>query len=112
MTMRAEPIDQRKAWTVVILLFFYSVINFFDKLVLGLAAVPIMKELQLSPAQYGLVASSFYWLYAVSGVLVGLFLVNRIQSKWLLLILVAIWSIAQAPVAFSSGLGALVACRI
>jgi MFS family permease len=111
--MRTElVIDQRKAWTVVTLLFFYSVINFFDKLVLGLAAVPIMKELQLSPAQYGLVASSFYWLYAVSGVLVGLFLVNRIQSKWLLMILVAIWSIAQAPVAFSSGLGALVACRI
>jgi MFS family permease len=111
--MRNEMvIDQRKAWTVVTLLFFYSVINFFDKLVLGLAAVPIMKELQLSPAQYGLVASSFYWLYAVSGVLVGLFLVNRIKSKWLLMILVAIWSIAQAPVAFSTGLAALVACRI
>lgn len=105
-------IDQRKAWTVVALLFFYSVINFFDKLVLGLAAVPIMKELQLSPAQYGIVASSFYWLYAVSGVIVGLFVVNRIRSKWLLVILVAIWSIAQAPVAFSSGLSALVACRI
>src|SRR5262245_282851 len=105
-------IDRRKAWTVVTLLFFYSVINFFDKLVLGLAAVPIMKELQLSPAQYGLVASSFYWLYAVSGTLVGLFLVNRITSKWLLMILVAIWSIAQAPVAFSSSLTALVACRI
>src|SRR5262245_17299732 len=60
--MIGEPairIDQRKAWTVVTLLFFYSVINFFDKLVLGLAAVPIMKELGLTPAQYGLVASSF-----------------------------------------------------
>src|ERR1700727_3158138 len=68
-------IDRRRAWIVVALLFFYSVINFFDKLVLGLAAVPIMKELQLQPAQYGLVASSFYWLYAVSGFLVGLFIV-------------------------------------
>ena len=111
--MRSEKvIDQRRAWTVVTLLFFYSVINFFDKLVLGLAAVPIMKELELSPAQYGLVASSFYWLYAVSGVVVGLFFVNRIKSKRLLMILVAIWSIAQAPIAFSSGLTALVACRI
>ena len=36
-------IDRRRAWIVVALLFFYSVINFFDKLVLGLAAVPIMK---------------------------------------------------------------------
>jgi MFS family permease len=105
-------INQRKAWTIVALLFFYGVINFFDKLVLGLAAVPIMKELALTPAQYGLVASSFYWLYAVSGVLVGLLLVNRIKSKWLLILLVAIWSAAQAPIAFSSSLGALIACRI
>lgn len=105
-------IDQRKAWTVVALLFFYGMINFFDKLVLGLAAIPIMKELQLSPAEYGLVASSFYWLYALSGLLVGLFVVSRIRSRWLLIILVAIWSVAQAPVAFSSGLTALVACRI
>src|SRR5579871_2362420 len=102
-------IDRRRAWIVVALLFFYSIINFFDKLVLGLAAVPIMKELQLTPAQYGLVASSFYWLYAASGVVVGLFFVNRIKSKRLLMILVAIWSIAQAPIAFSSGLTALVA---
>jgi MFS family permease len=105
-------IDRRKAWVVVTLLFFYSVINFFDKLVLGLAAVPIMKELQLDPAQYGLVASSFYWLYAVSGVIVGLFVINRVRSKWLLVALVAIWSIAQAPIAFTSSLIVLVACRI
>ena len=105
-------IDRRKAWVVVTLLFFYSVINFFDKLVLGLAAVPIMKELQLDPAQYGLVASSFYWLYAVSGVIVGLFVINRVRSKWLLVALVAIWSIAQAPIAFTSSLMVLVACRI
>jgi MFS family permease len=111
-TEQITGIDQRKAWTVVALLFFYSVINFFDKLVLGLAAVPIMKELDLTPAQYGLVASSFYWLYAVSGVIVGLFVVNRVKSKWLLVVLVAIWSIAQAPIAFSSTVTALVACRV
>ena len=108
----AIAIDRRKAWVVVTLLFFYSVINFFDKLVLGLAAVPIMKELQLDPAQYGLVASSFYWLYAVSGVIVGLLVINRVRSKWLLVALVAIWSIAQAPIAFTSSLMVLVACRI
>jgi hypothetical protein len=39
--MRNEMvIDQRKAWSVVTLLFFYSVMNFFDKLVLGLGRVP------------------------------------------------------------------------
>ncbi len=105
-------INPRKAWLIVALLFCYSVINFFDKLVLGLAAVPIMKELALTPAQYGLVASSFYWLYAVSGVVVGLFVINRVKPKWLLLSLVLVWSLAQAPIAFSSSLTVLVVCRI
>jgi len=108
----AAVIDRRKAWLVILLLFFYGVINFFDKLVLGLAAVPIMKELQLGPAEYGLVASSFYWLYALSGVLVGLFVVRHVRSKWLLAGLVAIWSLAQAPIAFTSSLTVLVACRV
>jgi hypothetical protein len=71
-----REVSRARAWAVVAMLFLFGVINFFDKLVLGLAAVPIMTELNLSPAAYGYVASSFYWLYAVSGTLTGLFIVN------------------------------------
>lgn len=42
-------------WVMIILLLVLGAINFADKAVLGLAAVPIIKELPLSPAQYGLV---------------------------------------------------------
>ena len=49
----------RRAWIVAGLLFLYSVVNFIDKLVMGLAAVPIMKEFGLKPAQYGALGSSF-----------------------------------------------------
>jgi MFS family permease len=101
-----------KAWIVTILLFFYTVVNFFDKLVIGLAAVPIMKEMHLSPGQYGMVASSFYTLYAVSGIAFGLFVVNRMRSKTLLLLLVLIWTVAQLPIAMTSSLWVLVACRV
>jgi hypothetical protein len=42
-------------WVMIILLLGLGVINFADKAVLGLDAVPTITELHLSPAQYGLV---------------------------------------------------------
>ncbi|MDO7487086.1 hypothetical protein Q5O89_17115 [Peribacillus frigoritolerans] len=40
-------------WVVLILLFFGAVINFADKSIVGLAAVPIMKEFNLTYAEWG-----------------------------------------------------------
>src|SRR5262249_11465821 len=50
--------DRNRAWIVVVLLFMFMVINFADKAAIGIAAVPIMQELQLGPRQFGLVGSS------------------------------------------------------
>jgi hypothetical protein len=57
-----EEQTPRGAWTVTTLLFLYMLVNFADKAVVGLAAVPIMRELDLSPKQFGLVGSSFSFL--------------------------------------------------
>ncbi|HEY6409141.1 MAG TPA: hypothetical protein VIY29_16900 [Ktedonobacteraceae bacterium] len=57
-------------WVMVGMLFVLGAINFADKAVLGLSAVPIIKELHLSPTQYGVVSSSLFWLFAISSVLV------------------------------------------
>lgn len=109
----AEKIaNGRQAWLIAGLLFLYSVVNFIDKLVMGLAAVPIMKEFGLKPAEYGALGSSFFFLYAVSGLLVGLFVVKRMSAKWLLFVLVGIWSLSQLPMAFGGSLGALYLGRI
>ena len=53
------------------LIFLFMFINFADKAVLGLAAQPLMAELQLSPEQFGLIGSAFFLLFPVSAVLVG-----------------------------------------
>jgi hypothetical protein len=55
-------------WVMIFMLLSLGVINFADRAVLGLAAVPIIRELQLSPAQYGLASGSFFLLYALSSV--------------------------------------------
>src|SRR6266478_6182201 len=61
----------RQAWLMVALLFLFMVINFADKAVIGIAAVPIMDELLLGPREFGLLGSSFFLLFAVSAVVTG-----------------------------------------
>ena len=107
--MRAN--DRNRAWIVVVLLFIFMVINFADKAVIGIAAVPIMQELELGPRQFGLVGSSFFLLFAVSSVATG-FLVNRVQTRWVLLAMGFIWALTQFPMIGSVGFETLVACRI
>ena len=93
------------------MLFFAALINYADKTVLGLAAVPIMQELNLTPKQFGLLGSSFFFLYPFSTILVS-FLANRILAHWLLLGLVAFWSLLQFPMIGAAGFLTLAVCRI
>ncbi|MBV8924480.1 MAG: MFS transporter, partial [Bradyrhizobium sp.] len=101
----------RGAWAITFLLFLFMLVNFADKIVVGLAAVPIMKELKLEPAQFGLLGSSFFFLYSIAAIAVG-FLVNRVATRWVLLVLAAIWALAQFPMVGTVGLTTLLICRI
>jgi MFS family permease len=101
-----------KAWLIVAMLFLFQAISTLDKLVLSLASVHLMDELQLTPLQYGTIASSLYWLFAISGVLFGVLFANRIPSKWTLLLLVSLWSLVQFPVLCVSGYLGLLLCRV
>lgn len=110
--MQGKAANGARAWSIAALLFFFSMVNFVDKLVIGLAAVPLMKEFGLTPTQFGQIGSSFFLLYAISGVVVGLFVVQRASPKWLLVVLVVIWTLAQAPIVFGGSVTALFAGRI
>jgi MFS family permease len=99
------------AWTITFLLFLFMLVNFADKIVVGLAAVPIMKELELQPAQFGLLGSSFFLLFSITAVVVG-FIVNRVETRWVLLVLASIWALAQFPMVGTVGLTLLMICRI
>lgn len=88
--------SRTSAWTITGLLLVFMLINFADKAVLGLAAVQVMDELNLSPGTYGLVASSFFLLFSLAALVVG-FVTNRISTKWILLGMAVGWSAAQLP---------------
>jgi MFS family permease len=101
----------RGAWNITGLLFLFMLINFADKTVVGLAAVPIMHDLELTPRQFGFLGSSFSFLFAVSGILFG-FVANRVATRWLLLTLAFSWAVVQFPMVGAAGFVTLVACRV
>jgi MFS transporter, ACS family, D-galactonate transporter len=101
----------KAAWLIVALLFLFMLINFADKAVIGIAAVPIMKELQLGPRQFGLLGSSFYVLFAVSAIITG-FIVNRAQTRWALVVMGLVWALTQFPMIGTIGFATITACRI
>ena len=107
----AEQPTPKGAWRITFLLFLFMVVNFADKIVVGLAGVPIATELKLDPQQFGLLGSSFFLLFSISAIIVG-FIVNRIETRWVLLALAMVWALAQFPMVGSIGFGTLVICRI
>jgi len=108
--MTAEP-TPKGAWTITGLLFLYMLINFADKAVVGLAAVPIMQELALTPSQFGFVGSSFFFLFSLSAILIG-FVANRVAARIVILALALTWAVVQFPMVGAVGLATLLACRI
>jgi len=58
--------NHRRPWTIVALLSLFMLINFLDKIVLGLVAVLMMDELHLTPQEFGSIGSSFFWFFAIS----------------------------------------------
>lgn len=99
------------AWKVALALAGFMMINFVDKIVLGLVAVPMMDELGLTPREFGAIGSSFFWLFAVGGVAGG-FLADRFETKLLVLGMVLIWSICQLPIAYAASTATVIACRL
>src|SRR5437667_11206504 len=76
-TMATQP-TPKGAWKITFLLFLFMLVNFADKIVVGLAGVPIVTELKLEPEQFGLLGSSFFFLYSIAAVIIG-FVVNRVE---------------------------------
>jgi MFS family permease len=108
MTTQPTP---KGAWTITFLLFLFMLVNFADKIVVGLAGVPIMKDLKLDAEQFGQLGSSFFLLFSVSAIIVG-FIVNTVATRWVLLVMAVIWSLAQFPMVGEVSFAMLLVCRI
>jgi MFS family permease len=108
----APSAPRGRAWLIVGLLFLIQVANFADKSVVGLAAGEIKRELGLSNSDYGVIAGSFFLLYAVGGLAVAWLAAGRFRPRHILAVLLAVWSLSQLPIVFAASLPMLIVCRV
>src|SRR3954467_1593786 len=112
--MTAQPTPQgtpKGAWKITFLLFLFMLVNFADKIVVGLAGVPIKAELNITQGQFGDLGSSFFYLFSITAIVVG-FIVNSVPTRWVLLVLALIWAVAQFPMVGTVGFTTLMICRV
>ncbi len=101
----------RRAWIIVGLLVLFMLINHADKSVIAFAGVQIQKDLGLSSQQFGLLQSSFFWLFAAGALFFG-WLSSRVSLRWLLAGLMLTWVATMIPLLGTVSFGVLIACRV
>ena len=107
----SEKAQVTRGWIVTILLALFMVINFMDKAILGIVAVPLMQELNIHPSEFGMIASSFFLFFSLSAIVFG-FIANKVSTKWILMVLAMLWGISQIPLAFVATVPLLYFSRI
>ncbi|MEH7511229.1 MFS transporter [Gottfriedia acidiceleris] len=98
-------------WIILFSLFIMAIINFADKSILGLAGIHITKDLNLTSTEFGILGSSFFWLFSIFGI-VGGSLSDRIGTGKSLAIMAIVWTIAQSIALFASSLPILILSRV
>jgi MFS transporter, ACS family, D-galactonate transporter len=98
-------------WRLLVLLVISVFINYIDRTNLAVALTDITQELSLTPQQAGLLASSFFWTYAVCQLLAG-WLIDRYNVYWVFAIGYFLWSVATAFTGFANAFTLLLALRL
>jgi MFS transporter, ACS family, D-galactonate transporter len=79
----------------LILLTLFMLVNFWDRAAFGFASTPIMRDLRLSHAEFGLLSGVFFWLFCPSALAIG-WLADRWSPKWILGSMAVVWAVAQS----------------
>src|SRR5437879_5812555 len=98
-------------WRVLWLLVFSVCINYIDRGNLSVAAPQLVAEMKLTATQMGLLLSAFFWTYAVCQI-VGGWLVDKYDVRWVYGIGFALWSLATAATGLVGGFVSLFVLRL
>jgi MFS family permease len=97
-------------WAVVGMLWCVCLFNYADRQAIFSVFPPLAREFHLSDLQLGVIASSFMWMYAVSGPVAG-WIGDRVSRKLVIVLALGFWSAATGLTAFATGYKSLVALR-
>jgi MFS transporter, ACS family, hexuronate transporter len=101
----------RYRWLIGTLMFLAGMINYLDRSALGVAAPFISHDLQLDPAQLGIVFSSFSFGYATF-CFVGGYASDKFGPKTVMTVAMTAWSVFCGLTAFAWSIGSLLVIRI
>lgn len=96
---------------VLFLLVLSIAINYIDRGALSVSAPLLTKELQIEPAQLGLLLSAFFWTYALVQLGAG-WLVDRYDVKWIFSASYLVWCLSTLATGFVTGFNQLFAARL
>lgn len=101
----------KKSWFIVLMLFIAGAISYMDRAALSIAAPLITKELNLDPAQLGIVFSAFFVGYSVF-CFIGGYASDRFGAKRVLVTSMGLWSIFCGLTAGVFSMGSLLIVRV
>ncbi len=102
---------KKKRWQMVLLLFVAGIINYLDRSALSVAAPLVMKDLSLTPADLGLIFSSFFVGYAAFN-FIGGWASDRLGGKRVFTLAMGVWSAFCALTAAAGGFVSLLVIRV
>lgn len=81
----------RAAWIAVGLLWVVGLLNYLDRNIISTMREPIVVSVPMTDAQFGLLTTSFLWVYGAFSPICG-FLGDRISRKWVIFVSLIVWS--------------------
>src|SRR5438309_9579167 len=88
---RKNAMLKKKRWQVVFLLFLAGVVNYLDRSALSVAAPLVTRDLSLTPADLGIIFSSFFFGYAIFN-FIGGWASDKLGGKRVFTLAMGIWS--------------------
>ncbi|HTJ94723.1 MAG TPA: MFS transporter [Pararobbsia sp.] len=111
-TLAAVPATRRRfRWTVVIWLLIGGVINYLDRANLAIAAPGMIRDLNLTRTQIGLLGTVFSWTYAVMQLPAG-WIIDRFGAKKAYAVGMIWWSVATWLTGVVGSISGLIAMRV
>jgi ACS family hexuronate transporter-like MFS transporter len=101
----------RYRWVICALLFAATAINYIDRQILGLLAIPLQRDFGWSESQYGLIITGFQFAYA-SGLLIFGRLIDWTGTRIGYAVAVCVWSLSAAAHGLASTVTGFGAVRI
>ena len=98
-------------WGIALILAFGVLINYIDRGALSVASKPLHDELGLGPAEFGVLSSAFFAVYAFSQIPVG-YILDRYGVTIISRIAAFLWSVASVCTAIAPNFGLIYTARL